>query len=172
MRSSQGDCGQGYEIRGAPGQGLSIFQAKGGECWLGNWYLRGNFGGGWNSGLGIGLGREFRPLATLGVTERGSGWQRGSFDGAQDEGEGRPFDGLRATLRRTEGDPSTRSGRPFDGLRATLRHAQGGPSTGSGGTERGRGTIHGPWQPGQGKLTGAGGVLRISAGPTDGPQKR
>ncbi len=36
-------------------------------------------------GLEIGLGREFRPLATLGVTGRGSGLQGGSFDGAQGE---------------------------------------------------------------------------------------
>ena len=51
-------------------------QAEVGWCWRSSWDPRGNCGGGGNSGLGIALGREFRLLAALGVTERSGAIRR------------------------------------------------------------------------------------------------
>ena len=102
----------GRSGRGLAG-GFLILLVEAGWCWRASWHPRGNFGGGWNSGFGIGLGREFRPLATLGVTEGGG-----------------------ATLRRSQGerrgtgaDPSTGSGRT-EKRRGTIKRPWGGGGTG------------------------------------------
>ena len=55
-------------------QGRSIFSVKAGWFWRASRHLRGNWGGGWEVAVGEGVvGREFRPLAPLGVTEGASG---------------------------------------------------------------------------------------------------
>ena len=56
-------------MNGLGGQGLLIVQVEPDWRWRGRWHPCGKGGGVWNPELGIGLGREFRPLATLGVTE-------------------------------------------------------------------------------------------------------
>ena len=163
------------------GRGFLILQVGAGWCWRASWHPRGNFGGGWNSGLGVVVGREFRPLATLGVTEGESGRH---FDGLWGERWGKSggsFDGLRANGGR-RGDLSTGLGRRWGGaagtstgLGRTERGAGAGTSTGSG--ERrggggrpvdalrakgGRGTIKGPREVGGG--TGRRGLSRPGLG--------
>ena len=48
---------------GDVGQERVVLEGKAESLW----------GGGWDPGLGIGFGKEFRPLATLGVTEGARG---------------------------------------------------------------------------------------------------
>ena len=144
------------------GRGFFILQVGAGWCWRASWHPRGNFGRGWNSGLGIVLGREFRPLATLGVTEGESGRH---FDGLWGERWGKSggsFDGLRANGGR-RGDLSTGLGRTRPGLRGLGRTAGRGGRDFDGlrRTEGGRGPTRRGRREGGGQLKDPG---RLAAG--------
>ena len=87
----------------------------------GSWHIRCDCGGVWNPGLRVGLGREFIPLATLGVTEGGVGRPsdrlraKGGCRGDPSTGsEGTEGGGRGIIIRPVKGRASVFLGRPFE----------------------------------------------------------